>query len=257
MALDGITLSMLKNELAEKCIQSWKTILSDYTFKEWNEENFDLDSNLYVRQAYDNRKFAFVTDFVRLFALYTEGGIYMDTDVEILKPLDGFLHHHAFSSFENNNSITTGLMASEKGGEWVKTLLDEYGFTENDFALAAALILIERFANTGTIDSGKDYIKEKVKELHEEMPPGSVEQVFEKDFELTNFEYVKNMSEDELANFFYGSPEEEFGICFYCKNFGGFASPEPCKTANGSCYLEDKKEAFKKWLKVKRKGEKT
>ena len=128
-------------------------------------------------------------------------------------------------------------------------------FAENNFAFAAALVLVERFTDVQSLKKGEDYIKEREKELNEEVPPEYVEQVFGKDFELTNFEYVKNMSEDELADFFYGSPEEEFGICFYCKNFGGFASPEPCKTANGSCYLEDKKEAFKKWLKVKRRTE--
>ena len=115
-----------KPELAEKCIASWKKYCPDYTIKEWNEENFDLDSNLYVRQAYDSRKFAFVTDYVRLYALYHEGGIYMDTDVEVLKPLDIFLKHQAFSSFENNNKIPTGLMAAEAGNLWIKDLLDEY-----------------------------------------------------------------------------------------------------------------------------------
>ena len=87
-------------ELALKCIASWKKYLPDYEIKEWNEDNFDLELYPYVREAYNNRKFAFVTDVVRLYALYTEGGIYMDTDVEVLKPLDCFLNHQAFSGFE-------------------------------------------------------------------------------------------------------------------------------------------------------------
>lgn len=115
-----------KNELAQKCIQSWKKYCPDYILKEWNEDNFNLDTNEYVRQAYDNKKFAFVTDFVRLYALYNEGGIYMDTDVEVLKPLDAFLKHSAFSSFENNNKIPTGLMAAEKGNDWIFDLMQEY-----------------------------------------------------------------------------------------------------------------------------------
>ena len=120
-----------KGELAQKCIESWKKYCPDYVFKEWNEDNFDLDSNRYVRQAYDNRKFAFVTDYVRLYALWSEGGIYMDTDVEVLKPLDEFLKHQAFSSFENNNTIPTGIMAAEKGNEWIFDLMQEY--TDLDF----------------------------------------------------------------------------------------------------------------------------
>ena len=115
-----------KNELAKKCIASFKEFCPDYEIKEWNEDNFDLDCNKYVRQAYDCKKYAFVTDFVRLYALYTEGGIYMDTDVEVLKPLDEFLKHRAFSSFENNNKIPTGLMAAEKGSEWIFELMQEY-----------------------------------------------------------------------------------------------------------------------------------
>lgn len=75
---------------ALQCIESWKRIMPNYELKEWTENNFDIDSNLYVKQAYEARKFAFVTDYVRLYALYTEGGIYMDTDVEALKPYDPF-----------------------------------------------------------------------------------------------------------------------------------------------------------------------
>lgn len=113
-------------KLAVKCIESWKKYLPDYEIKEWNEDNFNLDLYPYVREAYNNRKFAFVTDVVRLYVLYTEGGIYMDTDVEVLKTLDMFLHHNAFSGFETETSIQTGIMASEKHGKWAKENLDYY-----------------------------------------------------------------------------------------------------------------------------------
>jgi hypothetical protein len=115
-----------KPELAVKCIDSWKKFLPDYEIKEWNEDNFNLDLYPYVREAYDSRKYAFVTDVVRLYALYTEGGIYMDTDVEVLKPLDCLLSHNAFSGFENNNYVPTGIMASEKNSVWAKENLDYY-----------------------------------------------------------------------------------------------------------------------------------
>lgn len=104
--------------LAVKCIESWKKYCPDYEIKEWNEDNFDLNYNDYVREAYEAKKWAFITDVVRLYALYTEGGIYMDTDVEVLKPLDIFLRHTAFSGFESEVNIPTGIMASEKGGKW-------------------------------------------------------------------------------------------------------------------------------------------
>jgi len=113
-------------------IKTWKKHMPDYEIIEWNEKNFDLHYNNYTREAYENKKWAFVSDVVRLYALFYYGGIYLDADVEVLKPLDNFLNHHAFSSFESgdpNNQepfIPTGLMGSEKRGQWVKELLDYY-----------------------------------------------------------------------------------------------------------------------------------
>lgn len=109
-----------------KYIESWKKFLPDYNFVEWNEENFDLDSYIFARQAYDMKKFAFVTDIVRLYAIYNYGGIYMDTDVEVLKPLDELLINKGFSGFENDTQIPTGIMAAKKGNSWVKDQLDYY-----------------------------------------------------------------------------------------------------------------------------------
>lgn len=111
---------------ANKCIESWKKFLPEYKFQLWNEDNFDLTYNCYVREAYQAGKFAFVTDVVRLYALYYEGGIYMDTDVEVLKTLDHFLTLPAFSGFESEGFVPTGIMASEKNGIWVKEQLDYY-----------------------------------------------------------------------------------------------------------------------------------
>jgi mannosyltransferase OCH1-like enzyme len=113
-------------KMALKCIDSWKRYLPDYQLKLWNEDNFDLNINTYALEAYQTRKFAFVTDYVRLFVLYNEGGIYMDTDVEVLKSLDGFLLLPAFSGFEGEKYVPTGIMASEKGGKWVEEQLDYY-----------------------------------------------------------------------------------------------------------------------------------
>lgn len=112
--------------LAKKCLKSWKKYCPDYKIVCWNEENFDINSNKYVKEAYENKKFAFVTDYVRLYALYNYGGIYMDTDVEVLKPLDKFIEHKAFSGFESDTRIPTGIMASEKGLEIINELLNYY-----------------------------------------------------------------------------------------------------------------------------------
>lgn len=114
--------------LALKCIESWHKYMPDWEYKLWNEDNFDIQSVPYVKEAYESRKFAFVTDYVRLWALYTEGGVYMDTDVEILKPLDDLMHLSAFTGYEGSKyqPPVTGLMASVAHGEWVKEQLDSY-----------------------------------------------------------------------------------------------------------------------------------
>ena len=113
-------------EDAKRYIDSWKKYCPDYEIIQWDETNFDLESNAYVREAFQSRKWAFITDYVRLFVLYTYGGIYMDTDVEVLKNLDVFLNQHAFSGFERTEMIPTGIMASEQGGLWVGMLLHYY-----------------------------------------------------------------------------------------------------------------------------------
>ena len=115
-----------KPTLAINCINSWCKLCPDFKLIEWNEDNFDITSNKYVREAYESRKWAFVTDYVRLWALYNYGGIYMDTDVEVIKSLEPYLKHHAFSGFENNAQIPTGIMACEKSFSLFKELLDYY-----------------------------------------------------------------------------------------------------------------------------------
>lgn len=113
-------------ELAIKCLASWKKNLPDYEIIEWNEENFDINSNRYVKEAYESKKYAFVTDYVRLYALYNYGGIYMDTDVEVLKPLDVFLVNRAFTGCEDKSMCVTGTLASEQHHPWIELLLQDY-----------------------------------------------------------------------------------------------------------------------------------
>lgn len=115
-----------KPNVVKKCINSWLEKLPDYEIKEWNEENFDININAYVKQAYDSKKYAFVSDYVRLYALYTEGGIYMDTDVEVIKPLDEFLTHEAFSGFERKDMIPTGIMGAKTKNKWIELNLKYY-----------------------------------------------------------------------------------------------------------------------------------
>lgn len=115
-----------KPEIVQKCIDSWKRNLPEYEIIEWNENNFDIECNLYVKEAYDAKKFAFVSDYVRVYVLYKFGGIYLDTDVEVFKPFDNMLHHDSFWGFEQENYIATSTIGAMKGNKLIKTFLDSY-----------------------------------------------------------------------------------------------------------------------------------
>lgn len=115
---------------AKKCIDSWKKCCPDYKIIEWNESNFSISSTpLYVQQAYKLKKWAFVTDYVRLKVVYEFGGIYFDTDVEVIKSLDEFLNYNAFFGFENEdcNYIGTGLgFGAKKGASILIEMMRDY-----------------------------------------------------------------------------------------------------------------------------------
>ena len=103
-----------KPELVKKCIESWKKQLQDYNIIEWNESNFDVNMLEYTKQAYMKKKYAFVADFARLWVLQKYGGIYLDTDVEVLKSLNCFLTDEMFCGFESPNGVNPGLVLGAK-----------------------------------------------------------------------------------------------------------------------------------------------
>ena len=116
-----------KPEVIKKYINSWKEKLRDYEIKEWNESNFDISSNIFVKQAYESGKYAFVSDYVRVYALYNYGGIYMDTDVEVKQPFsDEILGNDSFWGFEEKNYIATSTIGTKKGNKLIKRFLDSY-----------------------------------------------------------------------------------------------------------------------------------
>lgn len=112
---------------ARKCIESWKKYCPDYEIVCWNEENFDFSQNQYAREAYEAGKWAFVSDYVRLKVVYDYGGIYMDTDVELIKPIDSFLEYKGYMGFDKSGLVATGLgFGAEKGNEIVGEMLEDY-----------------------------------------------------------------------------------------------------------------------------------
>lgn len=141
-------------EKIQMCMDSWKKVMPDYELKLWNTQNFDIENSVpYVKEAFANRKWAFVADYIRMYALYTDGGIYLDSDVKILKRFDDFLHYSFFSSMEyhpfmierdhslndldeegyrisdnyiSGIEIQAAVMGAEKGNPFVAKVLDWY-----------------------------------------------------------------------------------------------------------------------------------
>ena len=116
-----------KSKLIKKCINSWKKYCPEYEIIEWNESNFDINCNNYVRQAYNQKKWAFVTDFARLWIIYNFGGVYLDTDVELIMPIsDSIYDYNGFFCMEGNR-IATGLgFYAKKGDKLIGDLINLY-----------------------------------------------------------------------------------------------------------------------------------
>lgn len=117
-------------ELVNDCIASWHKYMPDWQYMLWNEDNFDIASApAYVQEAYAARKFAFVSDYVRLWALEQYGGLYLDTDVEVFKSFDDLMDKYsAFAGFEGSKHLPVGtcVLASVAHGEWVSEMLAAY-----------------------------------------------------------------------------------------------------------------------------------
>lgn len=115
-------------ELAQKCIASWHEYMPEWEYILWDEDHFDVNGTPYTAQAYAAGKYAFVSDYVRLWALEREGGLYLDTDVEVFSSFDNLLHYSAFAGFEGSKHVPLGtcVLASEQHGQWIREMLDCY-----------------------------------------------------------------------------------------------------------------------------------
>ena len=119
--------------LARKCLASWKKYCPDYEIIEWNERNFDLTMNEYVRWCYAHKKWAYLSDYARLAAVYAQGGIYFDTDVELIRRIDRLLSNEAFYAFENDQYVASGLgFGAEAGHETLRRMMEPYEALHED-----------------------------------------------------------------------------------------------------------------------------
>lgn len=114
-------------EKNRRCIESWKEHCPDYEIIRWDEASYDISKCAYMEQAYRSRLWGFVPDYARMDIIYQEGGIYLDTDVQLLKNLDDLLDHRAFMGFEHKNSVAPGLgFGAEPGHALIRELRDIY-----------------------------------------------------------------------------------------------------------------------------------
>lgn len=114
------------SEEVKRYIASWKKYCPDYEIIEWNESNFDVTENAYCKEAYEAKKWAFVSDYARLKVLHDHGGFYMDADVEVVKSLDPLRVYNALSGYESKTRIPTGTMGACRDNEWISMLLSDY-----------------------------------------------------------------------------------------------------------------------------------
>lgn len=112
--------------LIKKCIASWNKQLPEYIILDWRETNFDVRSHPYSKRAYEHKKWAFVSDYARLEILYRHGGIYLDTDMYVLKSFDDFLDHDLALGKEDAVHISAGMIACTPKNAFIKKCLDYY-----------------------------------------------------------------------------------------------------------------------------------
>ena len=110
----------------QKCLDSWKKFLPDYEIILWDTNRFDLNSSKWVKQAFENGKFAFAADYIRFYALYNYGGIYLDSDVEVLRSFNDLLDLPYFMGSEKAQTPEAAIIGAEKGCDWIKQCLDYY-----------------------------------------------------------------------------------------------------------------------------------
>ena len=182
------------------CMKSWKRYLKDYKIKEWNETNFDINSHPFCKAAYEAKKWAYVSDYIRAYALYTEGGVYLDTDNIVVDNIDDLLKNRAFVGYENDEYPFTACFGAEKHHPLLKKILDYYKTAEFKFDKNDQM----KEVNTKIVANIliKDY----------NCKTGNVEQLLKDDIKVYKKEVLCNPSKDsKVIHIFTGTWMEQSG----------------------------------------------
>lgn len=207
------------SKMAKKCIKSWKKFFPDFEIKEWNESNFDINICKFVKEAYENKKWAFVSDYARLFALYNHGGIYFDTDMEVTKKCDFLFENEFFIGYEENKMIAAGVIGvKNKQNKYIRQLLDwydeQYTFDVNNiFNYAIPKIMTNIFSK---------YDKETVNNV--DVFDNKISVYPQEYFYPINYNYSKkNFTKNTCMIHYYNAtwaPKEEKIAIFILRSFG-------------------------------------
>lgn len=152
----------------QNCLKTWNTILPDYEIRLWNLSNINLDEIPWLRKAFENHEWALISDYVRCFVLFNFGGIYFDSDVEVVKKFDDLLGYKSFIGYEYMGSPEAAVVGAEKGCEWIGKCCEWYKsahFMENGQVnrVIAPLVMkscYEKHFNVRLCDDGKIHINE-------------------------------------------------------------------------------------------------
>lgn len=152
---------------AKKCIASWEKVCPDYQIKRWDESNYNINKNQYTKIAYANKQWAFLTDYVRLDILFKEGGVYLDTDVKLIKSLNPLINEGAFMAFEQRGRVNTGIgFACEPGNRIIqenKKYYERKKYVKNDGTLDAEICV--KVTTELLIKHGLNYLKDEKQKL--------------------------------------------------------------------------------------------
>ncbi len=159
-----------KPDSVQKCINSWKRFCPDYEIIEWNESNFDIHCMPFVEQAIEAKKYAFASDVARLMVVYENGGLYFDTDVEVIRSFNALLENQAFLGFESNEYVNSGLgFGSEAGIDFFREHIDAYRdkvFINEDGSfnmIACPYVATELLVEKGFVQNGQEQLVDNVR----------------------------------------------------------------------------------------------
>lgn len=208
----------------KRYLKSWKKYLPDYEIMEWNEKNFDISKTEFSQEAYKYKKWAFVSDVARVFALYEFGGIYFDTDIQIIKPIDDILKNEIWLGREDNNFLATAMIGvKNKNNKHLKNIINIYKksiFNINDlYAITSPKVFTSYFKKLGLKDSFNSQV------LDDDIHIYSRDYFNPKSYDGQNECYSKNTCIIHHFDASWTAIDEKVAIWFVRNHMGSLAKP--------------------------------